>query len=294
MRVVHFFILFSILGIIACSQGETKKTTKGGYEYIVHKEGSGDQAKINDYLLYTIRTSTDLGKELQNETDYSQVQPLKIFDPASEEAKGNIWNEVFLNAKVGDSITLVMPSDSMPYPNPELEGAKSLMFTIAIKEILDEQAFEKFRMGKQEEFEKKAAEGQIVADKVAEDIKVTLADYKANKLTLTDLTDGVKVYYNEKGTGTQGANGKTVTAQYYGVLEDGTMFDNSFSRGQAFSFQVGQGMVIKGWDIAFANLRVGDKATVFIPAAVGYGEQGAGSIPPNAPLVFYVEVEDVK
>ena len=189
---------------------------------------------------------------------------------------------------------LVMPTDSMPYPNPELEGAKSLLFTIAVKEILNEQAFEKFRMAKQEEFEKKAAEGQVVADKIAEDIKKTLADYKAKKLELVDLGEGVKAYYNEKGTGPQSADGKTVTAQYYGVLEDGTMFDNSFSRGQAFTFQVGQGMVIKGWDIAFSKLKVGDKATIFIPAAAGYGEQGAGTIPPNAPLVFYVELEDVK
>ncbi len=294
MKVAHILVLFGFIGIFACSQGSQKKKTSGGYEYEIHKSGSGDQAKINDYLLYTIKTSTDLGKELQNVTDPSQVQPLKIFDPKSEEAKGNIWNEVFLNAKVGDSITLIMPADSMPYPNPELEGAKSLLFTIAVKEIMNEQAFEKFRMSKQEEFDKKAAEGQVVADKIAVDIKQTLADYKAKKLTLVDLPEGIKVFYNEKGKGTQGANGKTVTAQYYGVLEDGTMFDNSFSRGQPFSFQVGQGMVIKGWDIAFANLKVGDKATVFIPAAVGYGEQGAGSIPPNAPLVFYVEVEDVK
>lgn len=295
MKVTHLLLLAIIsLLITSCSQGEMKKKTALGYNYTIHKKGSGDKAAINDYLLYTIKTSTDAGKELQNVTDYSKVQPLKVFDPKSEEAKGNIWNEVFIGAQIGDSITLFMPADSMPYPNPEMEGAKNLLFTIAVKKIMNEQDFEKFRMEKQAEFEKKAEAGKVVADKIGEDMKKTLADYKANKLQLTELSDGIKVFYHEKGNGTQGANGKTVTAQYYGTLEDGTMFDNSFSRGEPFEFQIGQGMVIKGWDVAFANLRVGDKATVFIPAAAGYGEQGAGTIPPNSPLVFYVEVEGMK
>ena len=295
MKVTHFLFLVMVsLSLFSCSTGESKKKTSKGYEYTIHQKGSGRKAEVNDYLLYTIKTSTDAGKELQNMQDYTQVQPIKIFDPSSEEAKGNIWNEAFIGAQVGDSITLYMPVDSMQMPGPDMEGAKNMLFTISIKKLMNEKEFEEYRMEMQKEFEKKAAEGKIIADKVGEQMKKTLADYKANKLELVSLTEGVKVFYHEKGTGTAGANGKTVKAQYYGTLEDGTLFDDSFSRGTPFEFQIGQGMVIKGWDIAFANLKVGDKATIFIPAAAGYGEQGAGTIPPNSPLVFYVEVEDMK
>jgi FKBP-type peptidyl-prolyl cis-trans isomerase len=97
------------------------------------------------------------------------------------------------------------------------------------------------------------------------------------------------------GSGTQPSAGQTAVVHYTGWLTDGKKFDSSKDRGQPFSFPVGQGRVIKGWDEGVATMKVGGKRKLTIPANLGYGAQGAGGvIPPNATLVFEVELLDVK
>ena len=104
------------------------------------------------------------------------------------------------------------------------------------------------------------------------------------------LPSGLMIYIVEKGSGRVPKAGETVIAHYHGMLTDGTVFDSSFERGQPFVFQVGVGQVIKGWDEAFQKLPVGTKAILIIPPDLGYGEHGTGPIPPNATLIFHVEL----
>jgi peptidylprolyl isomerase/FKBP-type peptidyl-prolyl cis-trans isomerase FkpA len=96
------------------------------------------------------------------------------------------------------------------------------------------------------------------------------------------------------GTGAEAASGQRVTVHYLGTLTDGTKFDASYDRGQPFTFNLGAGQVIKGWDQGVAGMRVGGKRKLTIPAELGYGARGAGGvIPPNATLVFEVELLEV-
>lgn len=89
--------------------------------------------------------------------------------------------------------------------------------------------------------------------------------------------------------------GATVKVHYTGKLEDGTIFDSSLTRGSPLEFQVGMGMVIKAWDEGICQLKKGSKAILTCPPEYAYGPQGAGDvIPPNATLVFEVEVVDWK
>jgi FKBP-type peptidyl-prolyl cis-trans isomerase FkpA len=104
------------------------------------------------------------------------------------------------------------------------------------------------------------------------------------------------------GTGAEAVSGKTAVVHYTGWLYDpskpdghGTKFDSSVDRGSPFPFPLGGGRVIKGWDEGVAGMKVGGKRTLVIPPAMGYGERGAGGvIPPNATLVFDVELLEVK
>lgn len=97
-----------------------------------------------------------------------------------------------------------------------------------------------------------------------------------------------------EGTGAEAVAGKTVSVNYTGTLTDGTKFDSSYDRNQPFSFVLGAGEVIKGWDQGVAGMKVGGKRKLVIPPSLGYGAQANGKIPANSTLVFEVELLDVK
>lgn len=106
---------------------------------------------------------------------------------------------------------------------------------------------------------------------------------------------GLEYTETQAGTGEQAAAGKTVRVHYTGKLPDGKVFDSSYSRGEPIEFPLGAGRVIRGWDEGIALMKVGGKATLTIPPDLAYGERGAGGvIPPNATLVFDVELIEVK
>jgi FKBP-type peptidyl-prolyl cis-trans isomerase len=97
------------------------------------------------------------------------------------------------------------------------------------------------------------------------------------------------------GTGAQAKAGDTVSVHYTGKFPDGKVFDSSVSRGEPLEFPLGKGRVIRGWDEGIALMKVGGKATLTIPPQLAYGESGAGGvIPPNATLVFDVELIGIK
>jgi peptidylprolyl isomerase len=111
-----------------------------------------------------------------------------------------------------------------------------------------------------------------------------------------ETTDsGLKYYDFETGDGPTPEVGQGVVVHYTGWLEDGTKFDSSLDRGQPFVFVLGQGQVIPGWDEGLATMKVGGKRQLVIPAELGYGEQGSGAtIPPNATLIFEVELLEIR
>jgi FKBP-type peptidyl-prolyl cis-trans isomerase FkpA len=109
------------------------------------------------------------------------------------------------------------------------------------------------------------------------------------------MTDsGLKYDDLEEGTGAEAVAGTQVTVHYTGWLEDGTKFDSSLDRNQPFQFGLGRGQVIRGWDEGVQGMKVGGRRKLVIPPQLGYGAAGAGGvIPPNATLVFEVELLEV-
>jgi peptidylprolyl isomerase len=110
---------------------------------------------------------------------------------------------------------------------------------------------------------------------------------------------GLQIIDTQVGTGATPQTGQTCVMHYTGWLYEngakGKKFDSSLDRGQPFEFPIGRGRVIAGWDEGVASMKVGGKRTLIIPAKLGYGERGAGgAIPPNATLLFEVELLGVK
>jgi peptidyl-prolyl cis-trans isomerase A (cyclophilin A) len=138
--------------------------------------------------------------------------------------------------------------------------------------------FEGSRMKKIEEAKKQA---EVTMEKLAAGFDKT--------------ESGLRYKMIQKGSGKKAESGKTVSVHYEGSLESGKVFDSSYPRKKPIEFRLGQGQVIEGWDEGIALLQVGDKARFVIPSYLAYGTSGAGGvIPPNATLVFDVELMDVK
>ena len=122
-------------------------------------------------------------------------------------------------------------------------------------------------------------------------------DSKAAKGEKTSAAPGALAIDEVKvGEGTTATKGKTVSVHYSGHLTDGTKFDSSYDRGQPIDFHLGAGEVIKGWDQGIEGMKVGGKRKLTIPPELAYGARGTpgGPIPPNATLVFDVELVGVK
>ena len=110
-----------------------------------------------------------------------------------------------------------------------------------------------------------------------------------------ETSSGLKYLDLVKGVGREAHVGETASVHYTGWLKDGTKFDSSLDRGQPFQFRLGAGRVIKGWDEGVVGMNIGSKRKLIIPPHLGYGTRGAGRlIPPNATLIFEVELLDLR
>ena len=121
------------------------------------------------------------------------------------------------------------------------------------------------------------------------------SDLGYRETTVITTASGLQYEDQAVGTGDEAKSGQTVDVHYTGTLKDGTKFDSSHDRGKPFSFQLGLGRVIKGWDEGVAGMKVGGKRKLVIPADLAYGKRGAGGvIPADAELTFVVELLKVK
>lgn len=107
------------------------------------------------------------------------------------------------------------------------------------------------------------------------------------------LLKEIKITDEKVGTGQEAKNGDTVTVNYIGTLTNGKKFDSSYDRNEPFSFTLGAGQVIKGWDLGVVGMKVGGKRKLVIPPDLGYQDKAQGSIPANSTLIFEVELVSI-
>jgi len=137
----------------------------------------------------------------------------------------------------------------------------------------------------------KLAQNQPALTTVTENNNLIASNNTMSDTDVVTTESGLKYKELQEGTGATPKTGQTVVVHYTGTLEDGTKFDSSRDRNKPFSFKLGAGQVIKGWDEGLSTMQVGGRRQLIIPPELGYGARGAGGvIPPNATLVFDVEL----
>lgn len=284
--------------IMSCDSQSPSQMTNTGYEYKVYHDASGAIARPGQYVYYFLDVLNDRDSLLQ--TNRKNPSRAVTMIPLTEDTAGAPLNpimDVMMMSSVGDSIGLILPKDSIPNLPPQFSNITHIEYKIVVQEIVDEAIYK-------DRVEKERAEAQILAEQlkeregdVAELVTSTIKKFNDGSLKndLKTVEGDLQYLIIEEGTGALAENGTVALAQYYGSKLNGESFDNSFKRGRGFPVNVGAGGVIPGWDKTFPFLKEGDKAFIFIPSDLGYGEMGSPpNIGPNEDLVFYVEIENVQ
>lgn len=296
---LSIIILLATLFLGACKTGENGtnniiKLKQNDAEYTLLKKGQGKASVPGDFILFSLVLKGNTGKTLVDRRDEDSwaKEEIKEIDTTTIPIL-----EMLYGLNEGDSIMMSKPMEGDKRPQG-LEGVDTLIYFIKAEQILNEEEMNQ-KVEEQKAIQAKKMEASKVVEKeIDKKVLAILDDYKKGALKdkLQKTESGVEIYINEKGSGMKVEKGDKVECAYYGVLkEDGKMFDNSFGRGKDLPFQAGMGQMIKGWDDAMLELNQGDKATLFIPYALAYGEAGRGPvIPAKADLVFYIEVNKVE
>lgn len=282
----HQFGLAALLSLgllLSCKSNEVTFTgnTPGGFPYVMHIDKEGTLPQIGEKVRFSLQM-----KKILNGKDsiFSPFRQIDEFVPEvpKEQLPYMPIADLLLMMSPGDSASLWQFGDKLP-EHPSVLKTDTLVYDLVLIEILQTK----------EELENMAKESKAKESQVAALVAETLGKLKSGALSqsLKKVESGLQYLLHEEGTGDKVQMGDMVEVHYYGVLMNGNMFDNSFARGETFSFQVGMGQVIPGWDEGLMLLKEGDKATIFIPSKLGYGDAGA---PPNIPgksdLAFYVEI----
>lgn len=232
---------------------------ESGLKYVITKKGEGRKVQAGDMVRvhYT-------GKFLSDTVFDSSIkrnQPIALTVGKGQVIRG--WDEGLKQLAQGDEAVLIIPP-SLAYGERQvgpIPPNSTLKFEVVIVDVIEVKKAEPFDV--------------------------------AGKDTLS-LSSGLKIITVLEGNGARPAFTRKVSVHYTGYFLDGKVFDSSVERGQAFTFEVGTGKVIKGWDEGIMRIRKGGKARLIIPSHLAYGERLTGPIPPNSTLVFDVELIDIE
>ena len=232
-------------------------TTDSGLKYIVEVFGTGELPKAGDKVKVHYTGTLEDGTKFDSSHDRNK--PFEFSLGLGQVIKG--WDEGIAAMKPGGKRKLIIPSE-LGYgergAGKLIPPGATLIFDVELLEVME----------------------------VFVDTDFSLPGREDN------TESGLRMIVHKEGNGEKPSAGQTVSVHYTGLLETGKKFDSSHDRDKPFSFPLGQGRVIKGWDEAIALMSKGEKRTLIIPPELGYGSRSKGKIPSNSTLIFEVELID--
>jgi len=292
-----YTVIYVALLFAAC-KNEGGQSTGGkmvlpnGYEYIVHTSVAGDKPVPGQMVTLDFELKGDDGTIMDDSRSPGNIPAVKMPPLDDEKSKRNPMIAMLRKMSAGDSVTIIVPADSIPNLPPDHAHYNHIEYVLKTHTIEEEEAY---NARLQEEQVKQQAAAKIKVEAAVKEILPMYEKYAAGKYAsdTRTLDNRLKITTLKGGNGTKPAVGDAVTVQYYGFLKDGTSFDNSFKAGRAFTFNVGQGMVIQGWDLGLQEMSVGEQVFLEIPYDLAYGDAGNPVIPAKSDLIFYIELEKI-
>lgn len=278
-----FFLMLSVL--TGCSNApKGYQATDNGLYYRLFTNNGGENPQIGDLLELTMSCSVN---------DTVVILPLtKNIIPMTEPSFWSDFVEGFSMMHKGDSASFIVDIDSS-FVNlfgyntlpPQFSSTDIMRFEVRLDDFYPESEF-RFRM-----IENIKKNYPAETEKAASELNAYL---EKNGVVAQPTSTGLYYVKTQDGTGEKPSKGSTVKAHYTGYLLDGTVFDTSIERGEPIEFVLGVGQVIPGWDEGIAMMSKGEKAVLYIPYYLAYGDRDLGVIPPFSNLVFEVELIDFK
>jgi len=291
-----YFLILIVTGLIIYSvffNTNSVKTTASGIEINYLKNGEGKNLEDGNVIIFNLVYNDHEGLELLRKVG---DDPVVLMKDSTWDYNGIIY-EVINLLKKGDSVKFDISTEDF-YANSPSAGSipdsikdKPLTFYCGVTEIMNKEEFQEYQ---KEQYEKMQNEmNKQNENQLSIDLEILDNYLKSNNIEAISTESGLRYVITEKGDGNKPTAGSKVKVHYTGTLLEGQKFDSSIDRGEPFSFDLGVGMVIPGWDEGIGYLSKGAKATLYIPSPLAYGPNGAGGvIPGNAILIFEVELID--
>ena len=285
------YLISLIFILISCVDKE--KVMDNGIELKYFKNGNGEEIKDGQIVMINLQYFDYDGNELLNKVGND---PVVLQKDSSWENNGIIY-EVIDNLVKGDSVFFQLTTEQF-FKNapqsvevPDSVKNKLISFYTGVQDVMSQSEFEDYQRVQYEKMQQEME--QQNENQLSIDLELIENYLKENNIDAMKSESGLHYVITEKGNGDNAAAGDNVTVHYTGMLLNGEKFDSSLDRNQPFSFQLGQGMVIRGWDEGITYFNKGASGTLYIPSTLGYGSSGAGGvIPPNAILIFEIQVLD--
>lgn len=274
--------------LFACKQSEIEIP---GYRVVKYADGNGTESYPGSHVLFELDTYDGEQNLLQSMRSASVKPQVQI--PTDENTKFVVFIELLKQVREGDSLSLFIPYDSIPQAPHNLKGSE-IEYRMMITDVMNAEEYAAHSAEEERIAKEVMIAAQGVSKEMRDDATKHLIKYKAGGQEIITTTNGVKIMMIEEGRGGNAASGDQITVDYVGMLKDGIHFDDSYNRGQPFSFTIDSGQVIKGWDEGCQYLNVGSKALLEIPYDLAYGERGSPpSIPAKSDLIFVIAVNAI-
>jgi len=275
-----FGIFITIAALFGCNHSNYKIAPSGLHYKFIAENQENKKPEVGDIVSINMRYWDEKGKEIEA-TDLFRTQLKKPSHPG-----GSIEDALAMMHK-GDSALFQIKAEDFYTQTRKVKVPGTInpddMLTFSIK-LLDVMTFDDF----EKERHNARISNQRDEDRLLEDF------LKRTNVNVEPTASGMYYVELRKGDGPAPVPGKKVTVNYLGYFIDGQIFDSSYERHKPFTFTLGVGEVIPGWEEGIAKMHKGGKAKLIIPSSLAYGDKQAGPVPPYASLIFEVELVDVQ